>query len=218
MIGAVIAMQKEADALISQMQDVTAVKHGGIDIFQGKFCEKDVVVAVSRIGKVYAGAAAAILIEKYGVHALVNFGLAGAVNPALSVLDVVPVTRAVQYDFDLTLINGTPLGTLNERDTPWFDLATPSVSSAGLGTADRFSGDPKEAAFLCDMGCYVRDMEGCAVAQVAEQYGVPLYIWKVVSDVAGKNAPEEYATNAKKAMEVLGKKLPEFFAQVKENQ
>ncbi len=218
MIGAVIAMQKEADALLCQMQGVTATRHGGIDIYLGTFCKKDVVVAVSRIGKVYAATATAILIERYGVTALVNFGLSGAVNPSLSVLDVVPVTRAVQYDFDLTLINGTPLGTLNERNTPWFDLATPSSIHAGLGTADRFSGEIKEAEFLYKMGCCVRDMEGCAVAQVAEQYGVPLYVWKVVSDVAGKNAPEEYAQNSQKAMDVLGKKLPEFFAQVGEKQ
>ena len=218
MIGAVIAMQKEADALLRQMTDVTQVRHAGIDIFSGNFCGKPVAVAVSRIGKVYAGAAAAVLIEKFGVTALVNFGLAGAVNPTLNVLDVVAVTRAVQYDFDLTRINGTPLGTLNERNTPWFDLATPSPIQAGLGTADRFSGDLNEAAMLSEMGCYVRDMEGCAVAQVAEQYGVPLYVWKVVSDVAGKNAPEEYAENAQKAMDVLAKQLPVFFAQIEEKQ
>ena len=35
MIGAVIAMQKEADALLCQMQGVTALRHGGIDIYRG---------------------------------------------------------------------------------------------------------------------------------------------------------------------------------------
>lgn len=209
MIGAVIAMRNEAEILLKHLVGAEHKKHGGTDIFTGTYQNREVAVAVSGIGKVNAAAATAVLIENHPVRSLVNFGLAGAVNPEFRVLDVMPVTRCMQYDFDLREINGTPLGTLDERASPWFALRTPADVGYSVGTADCFSGDPEAARFLFSLGADLRDMEGAAVAQVAENYGVPLFMWKAVSDVAGKNAAEEFAARAAGALAELEAFLPE---------
>ena len=83
--------------------------------------EGDVLV-VSGIGKVNAAAAAQKAIDG-GADEILNCGLVGGLDPAMSVGDVFEVSQAVEYDFDLAVLNGTGLGVHDERDTPYFDCA-----------------------------------------------------------------------------------------------
>jgi adenosylhomocysteine nucleosidase len=159
---------------------------------------------VCGIGKVNAAAAAQKAICE-GAEEIINCGVAGGLDPAMEVGDVYEVSQAVEFDFDLTLINGTRLGTHNERTTPYFDCRTRGMFPARiLSTGDRFTNDEKDITDSLSLGASLKDMEGAAIAHVCETNGVPCRMLKAVSDVHGKGAMTgQYKDNLAKALGCL---------------
>ncbi len=215
-IGAVIAMQCEADILIKDMKIERQEKRCGKDIYIGKAHGKDVVLIVCGIGKVNAAAGAQMLIDCYHAQVLINFGVAGGIYDTTEIAGVYQVERVVQYDFDLAGLNNTKIGTLNEFEDNYLPLATlPEhvLPLRNLGTGDRFNDDEKDHALLKDyMQADLREMEGGAIAQVAIHAGVPCYLWKAVSDKAGNTSSfEQYNQNKLRALDNLHDYFPALF-------
>ena len=163
---------------------------------------------VSGVGKVNAAAAAQKAIDA-GAEEILNCGVAGGLDPEMEVGDACEISQAVEYDFDLTLINGTRLGTHNERETPFFDCRTTGKFPARiLATGDRFTNDERDVTDPLGLGATVKDMEGAAIAHVCELNGVPCRMLKCISDVHGKGAMTgQYKDNLAKALQSLAKAL-----------
>ena len=159
---------------------------------------------VSGIGKVNAAAAAQKAIDA-GAEEILNCGLAGGLEPSMDAGYVFEVSQAVEYDFDLTALNGTLLGTHNERDTPYFDCRTTGrFPERILATGDRFTDEARDADDAIALGAALRDMEGAAIAHVCETNGVPCRMLKCVSDVHGKGAMTgQYKDNREKTLVCL---------------
>ena len=152
---------------------------------------------VSGIGKVNAAAATQKAICE-GATEVWNFGFAGGFDPAMKVGDIVAISSAVEYDFDLAKLNGTRVGQLNERDSPYIPLAKVDDDSVSaiLASGDRFNDSEADLALLKELGATVRDMEGAAIAHVCEKEGVPCRSVKCISDVHGQGAmTEQYLDN-----------------------
>ena len=159
---------------------------------------------VAGIGKVNAAAAAQKAIDA-GAEEILNCGLAGGLEPSMEAGDVFEVSQAVEYDFDLTVLNGTRLGTHDERDTPYFDCRTTGRFPARiLATGDRFTNEARDADDAIALGAALRDMEGAAIAHVCEANAVPCRMLKCVSDVHGKGAMTgQYKDNREKTLVCL---------------
>ena len=152
---------------------------------------------VSGIGKVNAAAATQKAICE-GATEVWNFGFAGGFDPAMKVGDIVAISSAVEYDFDLAKLNGTRVGQLNERNSPYIPLAKVDDDSVSaiLASGDRFNDSDADLALLKELGATVRDMEGAAIAHVCEKEGVPCRSVKCISDVHGQGAmTEQYLDN-----------------------
>ena len=149
---------------------------------------------VSGIGKVNAAAATQRAICE-GAGEIWNIGLAGGFGD-VEVGGIYRVDRAVEYDFDLATINGTPVGTLNEYDTPYIELVAPdgvderlAFPVRTLATGDRFNDSAADNDLIVRaLGAALRDMEGAAVAHVCKRCGVRCVALKCVSDVEGRGA------------------------------
>ena len=159
---------------------------------------------VAGVGKVNAAAAAQKAIDA-GADEILNCGVAGGLDPAMEVGDACEISQAVEYDFDLTMINGTRIGTHNERTTPYFDCRTSgSFPARILATGDRFTNDERDVTVPLELGATVKDMEGAAIAHVCELNGVPCRMLKCISDVHGKGAMTgQYKDNLAKALACL---------------
>ena len=170
--------------------------------------EGDVLV-VSGIGKVNAAAAAQKAIDD-GADEILNCGLVGGLDPAMAVGDVFEVSQAVEYDFDLAVLNGTGLGVHDERDTPYFDCAAKGAYPVRiLASGDRFTNDLKDVEDAHSLGASLRDMEGAAIAHVCERNGMKCRMLKVVSDVHGKGAMTgQYLQNRESALSRLRASIP----------
>ena len=201
----VIAMNNEAECVVSNLENAVESTLFGRRIVRGTLNGEDALVVVSGVGKSNAAAATQLAIQKTGTKRIFNLGVSGGLDPAMKVGEIYEVADAVQYDFDLVQINGTEMGTLNERDTPFIPCkAEGRFAAKTLGTGDRFNDNADDSALLKKLGASLRDMEGAAIAHVCETAGVEFVSYKCISDVEGSGSmPEQYMENLKKCLEIL---------------
>lgn len=103
-VAIVAAMQEELGALLAVMPDERRVRVAGRDFWVGHLRGQPIVAVLSRIGKVAAATTATVLLERFGVRAIVFTGVAGGLAPGVLVGDVVVATRLLQHDLDASPI------------------------------------------------------------------------------------------------------------------
>ena len=107
MIAIICAMAEERDALLKKMKDVT-VKDGKklhyrdsfLDnrFYEGKIGNKEVVITMCGVGKVFASIVTTLLLEEYNPELVINLGCAGSVNKDVHVGDVVVANRVADWE------------------------------------------------------------------------------------------------------------------------
>lgn len=218
MIGAVIAMQSEADILLSEMKISRSLMISGKQVFIGTAYDKEIALCLCGVGKVNAALGAQLLISKFDVDKLLNFGVSGGLNASTELCAVYQIEAATQFDFDLAQLNGTQIGTLNEYTESFLslNLFKAPIPMRKLGTADRFNDSPDDYALLTkELGADIRDMEGGAIVQAAYAASLPVYSVKAISDIAGSGSTtEQYLQNKDKALVNLKAMLPTLFAEL----
>ena len=203
----VIAMQGEAKPVLDWLENLKVIEK---DLYEGTLFNEKVAVIVCGVGKVNAACGAQLAIDKYSPEVIINLGVAGGLNEKLEVGAVYCIDKAVQYDFDLAQLNGTPKGTLNEYEQPYLSLsAGTSFPKMRLATADRFNDDRADFEFITKtLGADIRDMEGAAIAQVCLKRGVKCVAYKIISDIAGRGSTtEQFTENLKLCYKSMGANL-----------
>lgn len=215
MIGVVIAMQSEADILLDEMKIQRSLTVSGKNVHVGTVYGKELAVCVCGVGKVNAALGSQLLISKFDAQKLLNFGVAGGLNASTALCQVYQISAAVQFDFDLTQLNGTKMGTLDEYTENYLalNLCNETFEQRKLGTSDRFNDSPADYKLLtAELGADIRDMEGAAIVQAAYAAQIPVYSVKAISDVAGSGSTtEQFLQNKDKALQNLKAALPSIF-------
>ena len=209
MIGCVIAMDSEAELLLSSMEIKKTQHMCGKTTYFGNAFGHEIVLVYSKEGKVNAatGACAAILA---GADRILNFGVAGGLHNNTEIGKLYLIERAVQYDFDLHQLSGKEVGTLPDEAENFLPLFCPALpyERRVLGTGDRFNDSPADHELLLRLGCDIREMEGGAIAQVCKYAGVPFVSVKVISDVYGSGSTtEQFRQNCALALLNLNSEL-----------
>ncbi|MFZ3124550.1 MAG: 5'-methylthioadenosine/adenosylhomocysteine nucleosidase [Acidovorax sp.] len=94
------ALADEQSGLVATMLQPQRRVHAGRVFWTGSLHGKDVVLALSGIGKVAAATTATALIERFGAARIVFTGVAGGVGDGVRVGDVVVAQDYVQHDMD----------------------------------------------------------------------------------------------------------------------
>ena len=218
MIGVVIAMQSEADILLNEMQINRSLTVSGKTVHVGKAYGKEIALCICGVGKVNAALGTQLLVSKFDVEKLLNFGVSGGLNSSTELCQVYQIEAATQFDFDLAQLNGTCIGTLNEYDAPYLTLNLLDLpyGKRKLATADRFNDSADDYKLLTkELKADIRDMEGGAIVQAAYATSLPVYSVKAISDVAGSGSTtEQFLTNKDKALANLKAELPHILEQL----
>ena len=210
MICFVIAMDKEAAPIVSAMEHVKERTMSGKRVVFGTLFKKKIAIVVCGVGKVNAACGAQLAIDKLKAEKIVNIGVAGGLNKGVAVGEVYQISHAVQYDFDLTQINGTAIGTLDGYEENYIPLnICGKYPAKRLATGDRFNDSKDDYKLLTkELDANIRDMEGGAVAQVCMQTGLKCYAYKIISDLAGSGSTtEQYLQNLTLCFETLTREL-----------
>ena len=144
----ILGIPEETALLVASLKNPEERSLGGIRVILGKLANQSVVLCQVGVGKVNAGMAAALLIQKFLPSAIIFTGNAGALNPNYIQGDVVLATDLAEYDFG-QLSNGSfapwqtrsPISRINNplwfHPAPWFlSAARKSVPSVQLIRAD----------------------------------------------------------------------------------
>lgn len=211
--GIIAAMQAEAAPLMENMQEREQKTVSGITFTKGALCGKSVVLAVCGIGKVFAALCAQTMILQFAPQRVINTGVAGSLDAALSIGDLVIADRVVQHDMDTSAL-GDPVGLLSGIDRVFLpgdaalierlqSAAADSGIPCKVGTVasgDQFVGDEQRKRYIRDtFGAAACEMEGAAIGQVCYVSGVPFAVVRAISDDANGGAQMDYPAFVKMA-------------------
>ncbi|MFZ2947878.1 MAG: futalosine hydrolase [Desulfuromonadaceae bacterium] len=121
----IAAVPLEIELLENALEHSGRVKTGGYEYAEGTIGNLWVVVCAGGIGKVNAAAAAAVLIDRYQPHIVINTGCIGAyMGSGLSIGNLVVASEEVLADDGVVVADGW-------KDLRYMNL--PSVEQRGLG-------------------------------------------------------------------------------------
>ncbi len=212
-IGVICAMEKEACDLRAGLSDLREEKVGTLCFWIGRAGEREVVLALCGIGKVFAAMCAQTLVLRYKPDAILNSGVAGSLTDELDILSLAVSDSLVQHDFDTSPL-GDPVGHLSGIDRIFLpadekmsreilDAAKKEGIHAKAGviaSGDQFIATYEKKDFIIrNFGAIACEMEGAAIAQVCYANEVPFCVLRSISDsFSGKNEMD-YPLFAQKA-------------------
>ncbi len=99
LLGVISALPEEFAHFSDRSVDARII--GGHSFWRGRIAGREAVFVESGAGKVNAGVATALLLDRFDCRALLLCGVAGGLDPALGVGDVVVGTSNIQHDFGI---------------------------------------------------------------------------------------------------------------------
>ncbi len=229
MIGIIGAMDEEVEKLKEDMREPCIRKEAAWTFYQGELFGRDAVVVTGGVGKVNAAICAQVLVDRFDVDVLINTGVAGSLDPAIDIGDLVISTDVLHHDMDASAF-GDPPGQVPRMDVLSFP-ADPELVRKAAEVSEKVnpdihtftgriaSGDQVIAAaekkdrIAGEFHALCAEMEGAGVAQAAYINHIPFVIIRAVSDKADDSASMDYAVFEQQAIEhnvrLLGELLPE---------
>lgn len=215
-IAIIGALEKEVRGIYAALEDGFTEDVAGLHVAGGRFAGHDVVATTAGMGTVNVAAATQLLVSVYGADTVIFSGIAGGLNPALHIDDVVIGERLRYTDTDTALIAESAPCLEEFASTPALvDLAeqvlrargyaaieaggrrlggedaedTPAYLRGTIATGNRFvTGAEMRAAVVEATQADCAEMEGAAVAHVAAKNGIACLVLRAISD----NCDEAY--------------------------
>ncbi|KIM04695.1 MAG: S-adenosylhomocysteine nucleosidase [Sulfurovum sp. FS06-10] len=199
------AMPEEIEPLLARVENVNKVEYASNSYYEATYKGKALVIAYSKIGKVFASLTATILIEKFGCDTLLFSGVAGGINPDLKIGDLIIADALCQHDLDIVAF-GHPYGYVPEgevciaTDTHLRDVAKEVAQKNGLtlkegiiATGDQFVASNERKTWISDtFKADALEMEGASVAVVCNALNVPFFVLRSISDTANDDAGMDF--------------------------
>ena len=195
------AMVEEITPLLEALGTYTKTEYAGNVYYEAQYKGLELVIAYSKIGKVFSTLTAATMIEKFGAQKLLFSGVAGGINPSLKIGDLIAATTLCQHDVDITAF-GHPNGFIPEgklfttSDASLLlmakEVATEmdkSLLEGVIATGDQFVASEERKNWIADtFKADALEMEGASVAVVCDALDVPFFILRAISDTADMDA------------------------------
>jgi adenosylhomocysteine/aminodeoxyfutalosine nucleosidase len=218
------AMPEEIEPLLAFFGAYETIEFGKNRYYKTHYNNKEIVIAYSKIGKVFASLTAATMIEKFGCQKLLFTGVAGAISRELKIGDLIIADKLSQHDLDITAF-GHPYGYVPEgavyvkADSALNTIAKEVAVDLGIelregtiATGDQFVANEDRKNWIGEtFKADALEMEGASVAVVCDASEVPFFVLRAISDSAGEDADisfdEFLETSAKVSADFVVKML-----------
>ena len=211
-VGLIVAMDTEF-ALVSKILEQPehkSIHH--LNFVEGRFGDKRLILMKSGMGKVNAATAAVELINNFHPDILINTGIAGGIDPSLSVMDMVAGQTVVYHDVwcgegeygqvqYLPPIYNGDASLLKKVSTIHSDI---TIHLGQIASGDQFVSEQSALEAIKDKfpNALAVDMESAAIAQVCYLYHIPYLALRLISDTPGiENHYQQYVNFWDKAPE-----------------
>lgn len=202
-VAVIGAMEQEIELLKNSMENPVAETFGRFAVYRGTLGGKNMVLALSGIGKANAAAVTALVAGHFSPDCVINTGSAGGIGAGLKVGDVLIGTQVAHHDVDVTAF-GYALGQVPQLPAVFESdavLAEAAVAAAAsfegaavrrglIVSGDQFVNSSEKTAFIRQnfAGVLAVEMEAAAIAQTCFQLNVPFVVVRAVSDAADEKA------------------------------
>ena len=223
-VGIVIAVKKELESFLNSDYHVDVLIDNKRDVFRTIIGDKEVYAIKSGAGQIDAASATQLLITKYDVDVVLNFGVAGAIVRGLQVQDLFVVNKACNYDFDTSEVDEIGKHQYEEFTDMYIPLDNtlinltkslcPDIKDAYVASGDKFIAFKKEKDDLSnDTLCNICDMEIAAIARTCFLNEVKCLSIKCISD-SYEGSGTEYRENVSKSSDKAFKLMIEIIKQL----
>jgi len=195
------AMPEEIAPILEKLQDYKTTEFANNKYYEATYKGVELVIAYSKIGKVFSTLTATTMIQHFGCDKLLFSGVAGAISPTLKVGDLIIATKLSQHDLDITAF-GHPFGFVPEgavfveTDKELVALGKEVAQEMGktvvegtIATGDQFVANEERKNWIGDtFNADALEMEGASVAVVCDSLDIPFFILRAISDAADMDA------------------------------
>jgi len=222
------AMQEEVEPLLAFFDNVKETVYANNKYYEVNYKGLEIVIAYSKIGKVFASLTASTMIQKFGCDTLLFSGVAGGINPKLKIGDLIIADKLCQHDLDITAF-GHPHGYVPEgnvfieTNANLRNIAIEVAKEKNLkvivgtiATGDQFvhSSERKEfieSTFKAD----ALEMEGASVAVICDALDIPFFVLRAISDTADMEAGFDFEEFLKSSAQTSAEYLIEIVKKIK---
>lgn len=214
------AMEEEIEPLLAYFDEVKVTEFAKNKYYEVNYQGLDIVIAYSKIGKVFSTLTATTMIEKFSCDTLLFSGVAGGINPKLKIGDLIVANKLAQHDLDITAFGHphgyVPGGTVFvNTDEKLRKIAVEVAQDKNIpimegiiATGDQFIADEEAKEFIeKTFEADALEMEGGSVAVVCDALEVPFLVLRAISDTAdmdaGFNFDEFLETSAKTSADFM---------------
>ena len=212
-IALIGAMPPEISLLQESLQNLRSEHMADFDIYCGEYAGKNVVLALSGIGKVNAALSTALVLQ-HRPDFVINTGSAGGLGSGLKVGDVVIGTQTAHHDVDITAF-GYAIGHVPQMPARF--ESDPALCAAAEKAAAAFEHAAVHRGLIVSGDQFVHsresvaevrrhfpdaqavEMEAAAIAQSCHRFGVPFVVVRAISDLADEEADTSFETFLKTA-------------------
>jgi len=212
MLGIICAMESELQEVLKYTENQSKRLIGTTQIHFGTIHNEQVAACLSGVGKVNAAMATTILCQLPELNMIINVGVAGGLKQEQNVCDLVISDEVIQADFDTSPIDGQE--GIGLRFPVRKELVEKAVRIAenlnipyhvgAVATQDLFMARKEDFNRLMKRFAQstCSEMEGGAIAQVADAFQVPFLVLRTLSDIAcHDDNPMEFSKFTKMASE-----------------
>ncbi|MBR4288348.1 MAG: 5'-methylthioadenosine/adenosylhomocysteine nucleosidase [Clostridia bacterium] len=212
-IGIICAMEKEAEGILSAMEEKESHSVGSLAFYTGRIGEKEVVLAICGIGKVFAAMCAEAMTLSFRPQCIITSGVAGSLTEKLDILSLAVSESLVQHDMDTSPL-GDPIGLISGINKVFLPADKPLAqevlrlaeeekipAAAGvIASGDRFIAKEEDKMRLKTLFDPIAcEMEGAAIAQVCFANKIPFCVIRTISDSFHGDNAMDYAEFSRRA-------------------
>lgn len=198
------AMEIEIKPLLEKLSEYETVEYANNKYYIAEYHGYQLIIAHSKIGKVFSALTATIMIEHFNAEVLLFTGVAGGLQD-LQVGDLIAATATVQHDVDITAF-GYPYGKIPSSSV---EIKTSkellekaqliakeqnfALQTGVIATGDQFVHSSESKSFMIkEFAAKAIEMEGGSVNLVCHELGIPSLILRSISDTADGEAAENF--------------------------
>lgn len=211
-VGIVCATKTEVTPFLEKLELQRSEKRAAVEVYEGEFAGMPVVLTCCGVGKANAAMVCQMLIDRYGVDAIVNAGAAGGMAPEADLFDIVVGTAFSYHDMDAQMVL--------VESYPYYPSGAFAVDEGLLAAAyaaakraqrpvrfgpfvsgDQFVDDTQRGDVMARHNPLAVDMESAAMAQVCYANGIAFSSVRGITDTAEHDGFANYEINNKRACE-----------------
>lgn len=204
-IGMVVALPEEQEHLIKSFgKYVDKYKFGEIKVTEFNYKDCKIFMADSGVGEIAAALSTQLLILKFNVDVILNFGVVGGLSSDLDCGGVAYVGEIVHYEFTTSCKNKEMAGKylfqpdsfVFNADKQMLKLAKKVIGDCKvvrIVSGDKFVDDNEFRNWLINhFGGEICDMESAGIYFACINHDIPFLMIKAVSDSADDNASADF--------------------------